>query len=146
MPGMHLFFNDPEAFSAAVDSARYPLIHSTKDWYIDFIPHGMASGRTSMMVVIPAKLPTHQRVNLAVETSLQSWMQVAVAIKARYADEVDDPGWAVIPDNVKELLIPRWAEALRRVVPGMTLAQSNEAAAMFIEGLAAGSPEDLHGG
>jgi hypothetical protein len=144
MPGMHLNMDgEHEAFGKRIGFGLVPVIHTTEDWHIDVLEGGMQSGRSSLMIIIPAKLPTHQKVHLAIETSVQSWMQVAGILRT-LSEEEAGAGWAVVSDDVREMLRPRYAEALRRVLSDITQEQALEAAEMFIDALAAGSPEDLH--
>lgn len=122
------------------------LMHTTADWGLDALEGGMTSGRTSVTLFVPGTIMSEQGpvpIMVVAETSLNMWMQATAILRARFEEEVGDPGWSVMSVQVKELLTPRYAEALRRVLPDITEEQAVEAATMFLEGLAAGAPESI---
>lgn len=120
---------------------RLPVIQTSADWTVDPIEHGMASGATSLLVFIPANVEGIE-VIVAAETSLQCWMMATAALHASHRGEVEQPGWAVINAEGKALLVPRYAEAIRRVFPGTTGEQAEELAAMFIDAWSVGAPRE----
>lgn len=118
---------------------RRPVIHTVQPWTVDAIEGGMHSGGTSLMLLVPAQLGADTCV-VAAETSLQCWMMAANALAARFEDEVTKPGWAHLSDSARALLMPRFAEAIRRAVPSATAGQAAEAAVMILDGLGAEGP------
>lgn len=120
---------------------RLPVIQTTADWTVDPIENGMATGATSLMVFIPANVDGISVV-VAAETSLQCWMMATAALHASHRDEVEQPGWAVVTAEAKALLVPRYAEAIRRVLRGTTAEQADELAAMFIDAWSVGAPRE----
>lgn len=136
---------DHERVGREAGTDRYPLIHTTHDWTIDVLEKGMASGKTSLMLIIPADVTFEdstapERILLMVETSLNAWMMATAVIRGHCAEEVGDPGWAVVPPGVRRLLGPRYAEAIRRAIPSATQEQAEEAAEMMFDSLAADRP------
>jgi hypothetical protein len=133
---------DHERVGREAGTDRYPLIHTTHDWTIDVLDKGMQSGKTSLMLIIPADVAYDddsppERVLLMVETSLNAWMMATAVIRGHCADEVGDPGWAVVSPAVRAMIGPRYAEAIRRAIPSATQEQAEEAAEMMFDSLGA---------
>ena len=139
---------DHEAFGLSVGMDRFPILRTTADWHVDALKHGMRSGATSLMVVIPAEVDAGRGelvpILVMAEMSLNAWMMATSVLAAAHRDEVEQPGWAIVPDAVKALLIPRYAEVLRRVLQPRLIDQAValEIAEMFIDGLGAGAPTE----
>lgn len=136
---------DHEKVGREVGTDRYPIIHTTADWMIDVLEKGMASGRTSLMLMIPADLEYNddspgERVLLMIETSLNAWMMATAVIRAKCKDEVEQPGWAALSPAARALVLPRYAEAIRRSIPVATEKQAEMAAAMMLDSLEADRP------
>lgn len=142
MPSIRIDLSgDHEAFGRSIGIDRLPVLHTTADWSIDALEHGMASGATSLMVAIPLEVEGRRLLVMA-ETSLNAWMMATSVLRAAHEDEVGEPGWAVLSPATRALLIPRYAEAIRRTLPDVDEARSLELAEMFIDGLAAGAPTE----
>lgn len=141
MPGMSVALDgDHAAFGERVGIGRVPIVHTLEDWSIDPLEGGMASGKTSLMVAIPVYIEGEGSALVLAETSLQAWMLATSVLRSKFSEEVDVPGWAILSDETKALLIPRYAEAIRRVIPDITAVGSLELAELFLDGLAAGAP------
>lgn len=132
---------DHEQIQREMGCDRRAVIQTQADWTVDAIENGMSSGRTSLMLLIPADVDGLEVVVVA-ETSLQAWMMATAALHAAHREEVEQPGWAVISAEAKAVLMPRYAEAIRRVLPGTTRDQSEELAAMFIDAWTVGAPPE----
>jgi hypothetical protein len=117
------------------------VMHTTAEWTVDALVKGMTSGKTSIMLLIPVRWEGRDLV-VAAETSLNMWMQATAILRSKFQDEVEDPGYAIVPDTVKRMLIPRYVEVLRRVVPTLTPEQAEEAATMFMDAISAGAPDE----
>lgn len=128
---------DHERVGREVGIHRYPVIHTTADWTIDAMESGMQSGRTSLMVFVPATFEA-KPVLIAAEISLNAYMMAASSLRAHFKHEVEAPGFARMSEPTRALLAPRFAEAIRRVIPDTTAEQASELAEMFIDGLGAG--------
>lgn len=130
---------DHEKVGREVGADRLPIIHTTADWTIDAMSHGMQSGATSLMVLIPAKVQNVD-VLVATETSLAAFVSAATVLGASHRDEVEQPGWAVMSPATRALLAPRIIEAIRRAVSAATPEQAQEAAEMILDGFGADAP------
>lgn len=130
---------DHAKVSRQVGADRLPVIHTTADWMVDAMEHGMASGATSLMVLIPAQL-NGVDVLVAAETSLSCWMSASAVLAAAHPDEVDKPGYANLSPVARAHLGPRFAEAVRRAVPSATPGEAIDAANMIMDGFAADGP------
>jgi len=143
MPAIKVHFGAQQTKLSSGD-----VFHTTEDWFLDTLEHGMASGKTSIMLRIPINDPEVMAVTkghkmwVFAETSLKMWMNAARILAAKYSDELEDEevGWIAMPKVAKDALTPRFAEVLRRVVPDMTEAQATTSAAMFLDALGAGGP------
>lgn len=136
---------DHEACGRKAGVNSYPIVHTTADWTIDILDKGMQSGATSLMLMIPADVTydddgSVERVLLMIETSLTAWMMASTVIAAHCRDEVEKPGWAVLPQAARDLLAPRYVEAIRRCIPSATQEQVLEAAEMMFDSLGADQP------
>lgn len=130
---------DHEAFARRVGYGSMPTIHTAEDWEIDAIALGMSSGATALMVAIPARVNGAEVVVLA-ETSLNAWMMASAALAAAHRSEVEQPGWARLNDEARQVLIPRYAEACRRSIPELSSDRALELAEMLLDALSAGGP------
>lgn len=130
---------DHEKVGREMGTDRLPVIHTTADWTIDAMEHGMQSGATSLMVLIPASVEGAD-VLVAAETSLTVFMMAATTLAATHREEVEQPGWAVLSPAARALLGPRFAEAIRRAVPNVTPDQANVAATMILDATGADAP------
>lgn len=132
---------DHERVGRDMGIARKPVVHTTAGWVIDPMEHGMQSGATSLMVLIPAVGDDLQECVVAAETSLTCFISAATVLAAKFADEVNQPGWAILSPAARAVMAPRFAEAVRRAT-GCTLEKAHEAAAMIIDGMGADAPPD----
>lgn len=146
MPGINLDVGgDPAAFGERVGVNRVPVIHTTADWSLASLPNGMSSGRTSLVLAIPVDVAGNRALILA-ETSLAAWMMAATALRAAHEEEVDQPGYAVLSDDARALILPRYAEAVRRVLGSdVDQARADELAEMLLDALSAGAPTEEGG-
>jgi hypothetical protein len=115
-----------------------PTIHTIEDWVLHPLIGGMQSGRTSVMLFIPAKV-NDVDVLVAAETSLQMWVSAATILAAKVPDEVTKPGWANLSPQARAVLGPRFAEAVRRAT-GCDASKAIEASNMIMDGFAADGP------
>lgn len=120
---------------------RMPVVHSVAEWTIDVMDHGMRSGRTSLMVLIPVRIEGVTAM-VAAETSLNAWMMATAVIRGHCQAEVNEPGWATLSPEARALLLPRFAEGIVRAIPSATLDQALVAAEMFLDGIGADAPPD----
>jgi hypothetical protein len=120
---------------------RERVVHTTEDWTIDSIERGMTSGATSLMVIVAADV-AGKRCHLILETSLAVFMQAAAALAATHAAEVEKPGYVVMSPAARDLIAPRYAEAIRRAIPSATFEQAAEAAQMMLDGIGADAPPE----
>lgn len=140
MPGIHLELSgDHEAIGRRAGTAYRYVVHTTADWTLDALEHGMVSGATSLMLMIPCVIEGVDALVMA-ETSLQCWMMAAAGLAGKFHDEVTRPGWSVMSSDAKALIVPRWSEAIRRAIPGATDEQADDAARMMVDALGADRP------
>lgn len=130
---------DHDRVAREMDLGSKVLLHTTADWSIDALEHGMKSGATSLMVLIPVQVGDVDAV-VAAETSLNVWMSATAVLAARFAAEVEQPGWVSLSPAARAILLPRMAEAVRRAMPGTTAEQASEAAEMILDGFGADGP------
>lgn len=130
---------DHERLGREVGTDRLPVIHTTADWTIDALEHGMTSGATSLMVLIPVDVGGADAL-VAAETSLQCFLSAAVMLAASFKDEAEKPGYANLSPAARALFTPRLAEAIRRGIPSATPEQAIDAATMVLDGFAADGP------
>ena len=131
----------PEEFGNKLGSHLFPALPTKEDWNLLAIPKGMQSGRTSIMLVVPVQVGK-TRAMFVSETSLNCWMLATAALRSKFQDEVEQPGWAVLSEDARAVILPRYAEALRRVQPSLTNEQAMEAVTMMIDSLGADRPND----
>jgi hypothetical protein len=79
---------DHEKVGRDLGTDRLPMIHTTCEWTIDAMEHGMQSGNTSLMLLIPAHVEDTE-VLIAAETSLSCFMSAATILAAKFKDEVE---------------------------------------------------------
>lgn len=146
MPSMHMLMGLTREEEDRTLRVQYrdPIAQEGDAWYIKPIEGGMASGRGALHVWIPG-IYKRKNVLMYAETSVESWMQATGAIRAKFEAQVNEPGWALVPQVVKDMLIPRYVEALRRVKNDLSEEEATEIATMLIDALEAGSPEEFHG-
>lgn len=145
MPAISLDLGDDDtAFGRSVGLDYLPALHTTADWSLHTLAHGMASGATSLMLAIPVIVDGVEAVVIA-ETSLQAWTMAATALRAAHTDELDQVGWAVLSDDARAAILPRYQEAIRRVLAqrGDPLPDTEvvELAELLLDALSAGTPE-----
>jgi hypothetical protein len=128
-----------EELGAELGLGRIPVVHTKANWTIDAMEHGMQSGETSLMVLIPAVIEG-LKVYVAAETSLQAYVMAASILATAHPDEIEKPGFATLSPAARQVLSPRIAEAVRRAVPTATPEQAAEAAEMIMDGYAADDP------
>jgi hypothetical protein len=129
---------DDQAVGRDVHVNELPTIHTIEDWVLHPLIGGMQSGRTSVMLFIPAKV-NDVDVLVAAETSLQMWVSAATILAAKFPDEVTKPGWANLSPQARAVLGPRFAEAVRRAT-GCDASKAIEASNMIMDGFAADGP------
>lgn len=139
MPAIDVDFREPKEAGRFLQGEHW--LHTSKDWKINPIEKGMESGRTSLMVMIPVDVSGLTTWVLA-ETSLNAWMMATSLLRGRFHEELDEPGFAVMPESVKKALHPRFAEAIKRILQ-VEESKANELATMFIDSFEAGAPEDF---
>lgn len=138
MPGIQVNLDgDHDGLGRRLGLPGKYIVHTTEDWVIDALEHGMQSGATSLMVMIPCKVEGVDAHILA-ETSLQVFDNAAVVLRAAFQEELGRPGFAKLSKAARDLLRPRFAEAIIRSIPGTTLDQANQAAEMMFDALGAG--------
>lgn len=133
---------DHEKVGREMGSDVLPIIHTTSDWLIDALEHGMQSGATSLMVFIPVKVEGIDALVMA-ETSLQCWMMAATILAAKFDAEVNKPGWAILSPQARAIFGPRFAEALHRAIPGAAPQEIADAVEMILDGYAADAPPEM---
>lgn len=152
MPAIRVIL-DIEETNRALELEEKFIIQTNRDLTIHPLERGMQSGKTSVSIFIP--MPPDQieklkqnvdnkDVLIFAETSLQTWMMATGILRSKFQDEIDEPGYAIVPQTVKDHLIPIFAEMIRRVcrvkIGKITKEMSEELAAAFIDGLSAGAP------
>ena len=139
MPAMHMIVveddSERQALLVGDGITAERVIHTTADWTLATLPQGMSSGRTSLAVFIP--IPGTDRV-LAAETSLNAWQMATAVLVGAFGDELSIPGWAELTEPAKAALRPRYIEAIRRAIPGVTEPQIAEAVELLLDSLGAG--------
>lgn len=97
------------------------VIHTMNDWTIIGLPRGMASGRASIMAVIP--LESGQTV--IAESSLQVLLNTASILAGTYREQVERPGFAKVSEPVRGLIKTRIFERILTALGNdMTVAQN----------------------
>lgn len=140
MPAIHVALHgDHERTGREVGTDRLPIIHTTADWTVDALEHGMESGRTSIMLLIPVTVGGIDCI-VAAETSLQMWLSAGTVLAAKFREEVEQPGWAKLSPATRELFLPRLAEGIRRGIPSATVEQSIDSANMVLDSFGADGP------
>lgn len=140
MPSIDVVFdNDHEGLARRLGLDQLAILHTTADWTVDVMRHGMQSGATSLMVLIPVEVEGVAAMVLA-ETSLNVWMMASSLLASACRDEVEKPGYAKVSKAARDVLLPRFAEAIRRAIPAATEDQALEAATMMLDAAGADGP------
>jgi hypothetical protein len=70
-------------------------------------------------------------------------MMASSILAAKFEDEVEKPGYVVLPQAARDALRPRYAEAIRRAIPSATKEQALETAEMMFDALGADAPPEF---
>lgn len=132
---------DHERLARELKLDQLPVVHAVAGWTIDVMDHGMQSGRTSLMLLIPVRIDGKTSM-VAAETSLNAWMMATAVIRGHCQAEVDEPGWATLSPDARALLLPRFAEAIVRAIPSASRDEALVAADMFLDGIGADAPPE----
>lgn len=143
MPGIEVILDEgrfPEV-AKRLGADKKPLFHTTEDWTLEALENGTTGGKASVMLLIPIKVENIDCL-VAAETTLQLWINASTILAARFREQLERPGWVKMSAQTKSMLIPRYAEGIRRAIPTATHEQAIEAATMFISALEADVPPE----
>lgn len=136
MPEMQFLFVTPEeaGHRLGVTQNNHLAPLNNLPWTIVPIEGGMASGKTSLMIILPCFDGLYRFV--VIETSLTSFMQAATVLAGKYEAELGEIGWAKPSPEFKKILTKIYRKALREEVPNMSEGMADKLANKIIEAMA----------